>query len=111
MLSARHLLHGPRLLVLCHSMENRQELAHASRQRDLCRVAGPAPALRKPCEDWMVPDRAQRAPRQGRPDMSAPTPGRAGPPPGPAVPMAGGTTAEGCHALAASGAQRRQGKD
>ena len=35
MLCAWHLLYLPRLLVLDHGIQNRQELAHAGRQRNL----------------------------------------------------------------------------
>jgi hypothetical protein len=105
MLCTRHLLHVPRLLVLDHGIENRQELAHTGRQRDLRYFAGRAQALIKPFEDVVIPDRDQRTHVQGRPDMGATTPGRAGPPQGVTVPIEGSVADEGRDALAASGAQ------
>jgi hypothetical protein len=60
MLCTRHLLHVPRLLVLDHGIENRQELAHTGRPRALLGFAGRAQALIQPFEDGVIPDRDER---------------------------------------------------
>jgi hypothetical protein len=82
-------------------MEHRQKLAHTGRQRAFRSFAGRAQALIKPFADGVLPDRDQRTHIQGRPDMRASTPGRAGPPQGAAVPIEGRDTDEGGEALAA----------
>ena len=105
MLCARHLLHVPRLLVLCHGIENGQELTHAGRERDLLGFARRAQARIKGFEHRIIADGHEGTHVQGRPDMGASPPGRAGPPQGAAVPLAGGDADERRDALAASGAQ------
>ena len=105
MLGDRFLLYVARRLVFGHGSENRQELAHAGRQRDLRRFASRAQALIKPFAYRVVADRNPRTHVQDRPDMGTPTSGRAGPPQGATVPIEGGDTDESGNALAASGAQ------
>src|SRR6266511_3700546 len=105
MLCARHLRRLPRGLVLHHSSENRQELAHAGRQRDLRRFATRAQVCIKPFEYRVVPNRNERTHIQGGPDMGATTPDRPGAPQGSTVSMKGSNTDQGCNALAAQGAQ------
>ena len=111
MLCARHLLHVPGFLVLDHGIEHRHELAHTGRQRHLLGFACGAQALVKRFEHRMIADGHEGTHIQGRPDMGTPTPGRAGPPQGATVPIAGSDANEGRDALAASGAQRWQVKE
>src|SRR5262245_48549246 len=108
MLCARHLRRLPRGLVLHHSRENRQELAHAGRQRDLRRFATRPQVFIKPFEYRVVPNRNERTHIQGGPDMGATTTDRPAAPQGASVSMKGSNTDQGCNALAAQGAQRWQ---
>jgi hypothetical protein len=104
MLDDRLLLHWPRLLVFHHGIENCQELTHAGRQRDLLGFARGPPALIKPFEHWVVPDRDQRPHGSGGPDMGATAPGRPYAPHGPAVSMKWSHPDQSREALAAQGA-------
>jgi hypothetical protein len=87
--------------MLCHGIENRPERAHAGRQCDLRHLASRAQAFIKPFEDGVVPDCDQQTYVPDCPDVGAPAPGRAGPPGGATVPIAGGDADERREALAA----------
>jgi hypothetical protein len=79
MLCARHLLHVPGCLVLAHGVEDRQELAHAGRQRYLLGFARGAQALVKGFEHRIIADGHEGTHVQGRPHLCASTPGGASP--------------------------------
>lgn len=101
MLCALRLLHVPRLLVCCHGIENRQELAHTSRQRNLRHFASCTQALIKPFEDGLIPNCNERTHVQDGPDMGASAPRRAAAPQGATVPIERGDADESRDALAA----------
>src|SRR5688572_17423765 len=100
MLCALHLLHVPRLLVRCHGIENRQELAHTSRQRHLRYFASCTQAFIKLFEDGVIPDCNERTHIQDGPDMGASTPRRAGAPQGATVAIERGDADESRDTLA-----------
>ena len=83
MLCARPLLRVPRGLVRHPGMENRQELAHAGRQRDFRRVASRSQALVQSFAYRVLPHRATRTHGHAGPDMGATTPTGPGAPQGP----------------------------
>jgi hypothetical protein len=91
-----------------HSVQNRQQLAHTGRQRDLFGFARGTQALIKPFEHWVVPDCDQRTHVQGGPHMGTATPDSAGTTHGPAVPMEGRYPDQRGTALAGQGASRWQ---
>ena len=110
MFCAWHLLSLPRLLVRAPGIQNRQELAHAGRQRTLLGFARGAPALGKGFEHRLRADGHEGTHGQGSPPRRAPTPGRAGPPQRATVPMERSAADQGSAALAASRAQLREGE-
>ena len=95
MLCAWHRLHVPRLLVSCHGIAHRHELTHAGCQRHLLGFARGAQALGKGFEDRVIANGHEGTHVQGRPPLRTPTPGRAGPPQGATVPLAGRDADEG----------------
>ena len=108
MLCARPLLRVPRGLVRHPGMENRQELAHAGRQRDFRRVASRSQALVQSFAYRVLPHRATRTHGHAGPDMGATTPTGPGAPQGPAGPINGGPSHEGRDALAVQRPPLRQ---
>ena len=108
MLYAKLLRHVQGLVVLYHGVEERQELAHAGRQRDLLGFACGAQTLVQGCEHRIIADGHEGTSVQGHPHMRAPTPGGAGLPPGATVPIARRDADQGGEARAASGAQLRE---
>ena len=89
MLCARPLLRVPRGLVRHPGMENRQELAHAGRQRDFRRVASRSQASYNPLRTGCYAPRHAYS-GHADPDMGATTPTGPGAPQGPAGPINGG---------------------
>ena len=100
MLCARHLLHVPRLLVLDHGIEHRQELAHTG-QRDLCSLPRSPQTLVKRFEYWIIAHRHQGTHVQGGPHMGASPPGRPTASEGTAIAIQGRHADQGSQALAA----------
>lgn len=91
-----------------HRLENRQQFAHRSHERDLRRFAGDAQALVERPDDWISSRGHQGRHVQGRADGCSPAPDRSVPVQPPAVAIEGGHAHQGRNLLAIQQAQLRQ---
>jgi hypothetical protein len=106
MLSDSSLLRVPGGVVFHHGMKNRQQLAHAGRQRDLRGLPRRPQALIKRFEYRIIAHRHEGTHVQGGPHVGASPPEGAGAPEGAAVTISRCHPNQGSQPLAAQRAQR-----